>query len=45
MFFLVDITLEKGAYKTASSIHAPPSGAYICVEKEEQHAWISVLPC
>ena len=39
--FLVDVTLE-GVYKAAST-HVPPSGAWICVGKVEEHAWISVL--
>ena len=36
------ITLEEGAYKAAST-YAPPSGAWSCVGKVEEHAWISVL--
>jgi hypothetical protein len=40
-FFLVDVTLE-GVYKAAST-HVLPSGAWICVGKVEEHAWISVL--
>jgi hypothetical protein len=39
--FLVDVTLE-GVYKAAST-HVPPSGAWICVGKVEELAWISVL--
>jgi hypothetical protein len=42
--FLRNFTLEKGAAKTAL-IHAPPSVAWICVEKEEQHAWIFAKNC
>ena len=41
-YFLVYITLEEGAYKAAST-YAPPSGAWSCVGKVEEHAWISVL--